>query len=45
MTRTQVLQEIRQMRFDEAYGGWQARRLTQEETARVLGVVASHVVS
>ena len=38
MTRTQVLQEIRQMRFEEAYGGWQARRLTQEEAARLLGV-------
>ena len=38
MTRTQVRQEIRQMRFDEAYGGWQARRLTQEKAARLLGV-------
>jgi transposase len=26
------------MRFEEAYEGWQARRLTQEEAARVLGV-------
>ena len=31
MTRTQALQEIRRMRFEEAYGGWQSRRLTQEE--------------
>ena len=31
MTRTQLLQELRQMSFEEAYGGWQARRLTQEE--------------
>ena len=31
MTRTQLLQELRKMRFEEAYGGWQARRLTQEE--------------
>ena len=38
MTRTKVLQEIRQMRFEEAYGGWQERRLTQEEAARLLGV-------
>ena len=38
MTRTQVLQEIRQMRFEEAYGGWQERRLRQEEAARLLGV-------
>ncbi len=37
MTRTQVLQEIRRMRFEEAYGGWQSRRLTQEEAARLLG--------
>ena len=28
------------MRFEEAYGGWQARRLTQEEAARLLGVCA-----
>ena len=26
------------MRFEEAFGGWQARRLTQEEAARLLGV-------
>ena len=39
MTRTQLLQELRRMRFDEeAYGGWQERRLTQEEAARPLGV-------
>ena len=38
MTRTQVLQEIRRMRFAEAYGGWQERRLSQEEAARLLGV-------
>ena len=29
MNRTKMLQEIRQMRFVEAYAGWQARRLTQ----------------
>ncbi len=38
MRRTEVLQEIRKMRFEEAYGGWQAGRLTQEEAARLLGV-------
>ena len=38
MTRTQVLQEIRRMRFEEAYGGWQERRLTQEEAAGCWGV-------
>ena len=26
------------MRFEEAYGGWQERRLTQEEEARLPGV-------
>ena len=38
MTRTQVLQEIRRMRFKEAYGGWQERRRPHEEAARLLGV-------
>lgn len=38
MRRTALLQEIRKMRFDEAYAGWQAGRLTQEEAARLLGI-------
>lgn len=38
MRRTELLQEIRKMRFEEAYGGWQSGRLTQEEAARLLGV-------
>lgn len=38
MRRTEWLQETRRMRFEEAYGGWQASRLTQEEAARLLGV-------
>ena len=38
MRRTEVLQEIRKMRFNEAYAGWQASRVTQEEAARLLGV-------
>lgn len=38
MRRAEWLQETRKMRFEEAYGGWQARRLTQEEAARLLGV-------
>ena len=33
-----VLQEIRKMRFEEAYEGWNAGRLTQAEAARILGV-------
>ena len=38
MTRTELLQEIRIMRFEEAYKGWQERRLNQREAARLLGV-------
>lgn len=38
MRRTELLQEICVMRFEEAYGGWQARRLSQSEAARLLGV-------
>ena len=35
MRRTELLQEVRKMRFEEACGGWQERRLTQEEAARL----------
>ena len=38
MRRTEMLQEIRKMRFEEVYSGWTERRLSQEEAARVLGV-------
>lgn len=38
MRRTELLQEIRMMRFSEAFDGWQERRLTQAEAARLLGV-------
>lgn len=38
MKPAQVLQEIRKMRFEEAYEGWTAGRLTQIEAARILGV-------
>lgn len=38
MKRSEWLQETRKMRFEEAYGGWQKGRLTQEEAARLLGV-------
>ncbi len=40
MKQTEWLQETKQMRFEEAYQGWTARRLTQEEAARLLGVCA-----
>ncbi len=36
MTETQLRQEVRRMRFEEAYGGWRERRLTQEEAARLM---------
>lgn len=38
MTRTELLQEIRKMRFEETYTHWTEGRLTQEEAARILGV-------
>ena len=38
MRRTELLQEIRTMRFTEAFDGWQERRLSQAEAARLLGV-------
>ncbi|GAB4167735.1 MAG: ISNCY family transposase [Wenzhouxiangellaceae bacterium] len=38
MRRTELLQEIRKMRFEEAYTGWTEKRLTQEEAARLLGL-------
>ena len=38
MGRTEMLQEIRKMRFEEVYEGWDKGRLTQEEAAEILGV-------
>ena len=38
MRRTELLQEIRKMRFEEAYVGWNEGRLTQSEAAQLLGV-------
>lgn len=38
MRRTELLQEIRKMRFEEAYEGWNAGRLTQAEAAAILGM-------
>ena len=37
MRRTELLQEVRKRQFEEACGGWQERRLIQEEAARRLG--------
>ena len=38
MPPTPLRQEFRRMIFEEAYGGMHARRLTQKEAARVLGL-------
>lgn len=38
MSWTEMLQEIRKMRFEEVYLGWSASRFTQEEAALILGV-------
>jgi transposase len=38
MTPTQVLQEIRKMRFEEAYESWSEGRLTQAAAAQILGM-------
>jgi transposase len=38
MKRTELLQEIRKMRFEEAYEGWNKGRLTQAEAAQILGM-------
>ena len=38
MRRTEMLQEIRKMRFAEVYSEWNESRLSQEEAALILGV-------
>ena len=38
MKRTELLQEIRNMRFEEVYEGWNGGRLTQAEAAQILGM-------
>jgi transposase len=38
MRRTEVLQGLRRMRFEEIYGRWRQRRLSQAEAAEVLGM-------
>ncbi len=40
MSRTEWLEETKQMRFEEAYEGWSENRLTQEMAAQLLGVCA-----
>ena len=38
MRRTEVLQGLRRMKFEDVYGRWQQRRLSQSEAAEILGM-------
>jgi transposase len=38
MRRTEVLQGLRRMKFEEIYGRWRPRRLSQAEAAEILGM-------
>ena len=38
MRPTELLQEIRKMRFEESFNIWTEGRITKEEAARMLGV-------
>ena len=38
MRRTELLQEIRKMRFEEIYSRWTQKRLSQEQAAEILGI-------
>ncbi len=38
MKRTGFLDEVKRMRFEEAYEGYQSKRLSQREAAQLLGV-------
>jgi transposase len=38
MRRTEVLQGLRRMKFEDVYGRWQERRLSQAEAAEILGM-------
>lgn len=40
MRRTELAQEIRKMKFETAYTGWNERRMTQEQAALMLGITA-----
>jgi hypothetical protein len=45
MRRTELLQELRKMRFEEAYDGWSAGRLTQGEAAFCWGFASGRFVA
>ena len=38
MKRTEMLQELRRMQFEKAYGIWTEGRLSQEEASKILGI-------
>jgi transposase len=38
MRRTEVLQGLRRMKFEDVYGRWQGRQLSQSEAAEILGM-------
>ena len=38
MRRTEMLQGLRRMKFEDIYGRWQQRRLSQAEAAEILGM-------
>jgi len=38
MIRTEMLPEVRKMRFVEIYKGWREGRLDQQEAAKILGI-------
>ncbi len=38
MNRTNLLEDIKRMRFEEAYDGYRNKRLSQSEAALLLGV-------
>ena len=40
MKKTIAREEVRKIRFEEAYEGWNSSRLSQEETAELLGMRA-----
>lgn len=44
MRPTELLQDIRKIRFEETYSFWTERRLNQQEAARILGVSGNRVV-
>ena len=38
MNQTAFLNKVKQMRFEEAYAGYQGKRLSQTEAATLLGI-------